>query len=123
VTGQPRTSGRRAGQPAPARRGQVIPLHPARVDDDGAVDGAVDDGVFALAAAAAGAALELHLGRSALAPATVRAYRRQARAHLAWLAEHATEHPDASAGAWAQPEELTWRPLRRCATTASSWAW
>ena len=49
----------------------------------------------AQAAAQAHAALTRYLDRCALAANTVRAYRRQAAAYVAWLAAHAADHPDA----------------------------
>lgn len=96
MTGQPAPV-----SPRPARRGRVVPLRPAGGaapvgDNDGRGE---HDGQSELeaAGAAAWAALERHLDRCALAAATVRAYRRQARAYLDWLAEHPGEHPDAFA--------------------------
>lgn len=41
------------------------------------------------------AKLDRHLGQSKLADQTTRAYRRQAGAYTAWLAEHAEDYPDA----------------------------
>ena len=47
------------------------------------------------AAEAALSAAHRHLDRCKLAPNTVKAYKRQTHAYLAWLAEHAGEHLDA----------------------------
>jgi integrase len=47
------------------------------------------------AAEQAQAALNRYLDRCALAANSVRAYRRQAAAYVAWLTEHAHDHPDA----------------------------
>jgi site-specific recombinase XerD len=58
----------------------VVPIHPA-----------------AAAAGRALAALSAHLGRCKLAPTTVAAYRRQAAAYTAWLADHPDGHGDAFA--------------------------
>ncbi|MFD1939581.1 MULTISPECIES: tyrosine-type recombinase/integrase [Nonomuraea] len=41
------------------------------------------------------AAIERYLDRCKLSPHTVKAYRRQCAAYVAWLAEHAAAHPDA----------------------------
>ncbi len=41
------------------------------------------------------AALHRHLDRCALAANTTKAYRARARAYATWLAQHASEHPDA----------------------------
>jgi len=46
------------------------------------------------AAGQALAAVHRHLDRCKLAPNTARACRRRARACTAWLAGHASEHPD-----------------------------
>jgi integrase len=47
------------------------------------------------AATAARIAVERYLDRCSLAEHTIRAYRRQCAAYVAWLGEHAGEHPDA----------------------------
>ncbi|HEX4815360.1 MAG TPA: tyrosine-type recombinase/integrase [Nonomuraea sp.] len=47
------------------------------------------------AAAQALAAIDRYLDRCKLSPNTVRAYRRQCAAYVAWLGEHAAQHPDA----------------------------
>lgn len=65
-------------------------LHPAGAGDTGPAE-------LEATAAAAGVALERHLDRCALAPRTVTAYRRQARAYLDWLTSNAGAHPDAFA--------------------------
>ena len=57
----------------------VVPLHP---DTAAAADQAL-------------AATSRYLGRCKLAENTVTAYRRQATAYVAWLAQHAGDHPDA----------------------------
>ena len=61
----------------------VVPLRPA---DDGAA-----------AAREALAAVYRHLDRCKLSASTVKAYKRQAAAYVAWLAGHAGAHGDASA--------------------------
>lgn len=67
--------------PADAR--SVVPLRP-------------DTDALAAAETALGA-VHRHLDRCKLAANTVKAYRRQTRAFVAWLAERAGEHPDAFA--------------------------
>jgi integrase/recombinase XerC len=63
------------------------------------------------AAAEAGlAALGRHLDRCKLAGNTRKAYRRQAAAYVAWLGDHADEHPDAFADlAGAEAAVTAWR--------------
>ena len=90
MTGQLEQPGQNPQRPAgPRRRGRVVALHAAGSSDGRAA--------LEAAAGSAWAAFDRHLGRCALAAATVTAYRRQARAYLAWLAEHADGHPDAFA--------------------------
>jgi site-specific recombinase XerD len=63
-----------------------------------------------------------YLDRCGLAANTVRAYRRQAAAYRAWLAEHTGEHPDAFADAVGAEAAVTrWRRhlLERKASPAS----
>ncbi|RSN53331.1 tyrosine-type recombinase/integrase, partial [Actinomadura sp. WAC 06369] len=67
-------------------------------DVAGAIAPAPAGGPMGDVAAAAARALDAahrHLDRCALAANTVRAYRRQTAAYIAWLAEHADRHPDA----------------------------
>jgi integrase/recombinase XerC len=80
------------------------------------------DAEFAQAAEQAHAALGRFLGRCALATNTVRAYRRQATAYLAWLTASAADHPDAFADTVGAEAAVTaWRRhlLRRKASPAS----
>ncbi|MEV5707975.1 tyrosine-type recombinase/integrase [Actinoallomurus sp. NPDC052274] len=62
----------------------VVPLRPDRHDS-------------LAAAKVALSALDRHLGRCKLAANTIKAYKRQARAYLTWLTEHAANYPDAFA--------------------------
>jgi hypothetical protein len=62
----------------------VVPLRPGQHDPLAAAEVALS-------------AVHRHLDRCKLAPNTVKAYKRQARAYLAWLTEHAADHPDAVA--------------------------
>jgi hypothetical protein len=74
------------------------------------------------AAKRAHTALTGFLDRCGLAANTVRAYRRQAAAYRAWLAEHTGEHPDAFADAVGAEAAVTaWRRhlLRRKASPAT----
>jgi integrase len=74
------------------------------------------------AAKRAHTALTRFLDRCVLAANTVRAYRRQAAAYRAWLAEHTGEHPDALADAVGAEAAVTaWRRhlLRRKASPAT----
>ena len=77
---------------------RIVPLHPG--------GGTPTD----TAAAAARATLARYLNRCRLAPNTVTAYRRQTAAYLAWLREHAADHPDAFADAVGAEAAVTaWR--------------
>ncbi|GAA4607752.1 tyrosine-type recombinase/integrase [Actinoallomurus liliacearum] len=62
----------------------VVPLRPGADDPLAAAEAALS-------------ALDRHLDRCKLAANTVKAYKRQTRAFVAWLAERAVEHPDAFA--------------------------
>jgi site-specific recombinase XerD len=65
------------------------------------------------AAGQALAAVHRHLDRCKLAPNTVKAYRRQISACTAWLAGHASEHPDAFADlVGAEAAVTAWRRHR-----------
>jgi integrase len=77
--------------------GSVVPLRPGH------------DSPLA-AAEAALTAIHRYLDRCKLAPNTVKAYQRQTRAYLAWLTEHAADHPDAFAdGVGAEAAVTAWR--------------
>ncbi len=82
----------------------------------------VAEAEVARAAERAHAAFARYLDRCGLAANTVRAYRRQAAAYRAWLAEHTGEHPDAFADAVGAEAAVTrWRRhlLERKASPAS----
>jgi integrase len=68
---------------SPTGPATVVPLRPAA-------------GLSA-AAGTALAAVHRHLARCKLAASTVKAYKRQTRAYVTWLDEHAADHPDAFA--------------------------
>jgi site-specific recombinase XerD len=77
---------------------------------------------IAQAAEQAHAALTRYLDRCGLAANTVRAYRRQAAAYVAWLAAHAADHPDAFTDVVGAEAAVTrWRRhlLQRKASPAS----
>jgi site-specific recombinase XerD len=62
----------------------VVPLHPGQLDPLAAAEGALT-------------AAHRYLDRCKLAANTVKAYKRQTRAYLAWLTTRAADHPDAFA--------------------------
>lgn len=75
----------------------------------------------AAAADTALAAAERYLDRCKLAGETKTAYRRQNRAYVAWLAEHAGEHPDAFADVVGAEAAVTaWRKTLLTAKAAPS---
>src|SRR6266536_2541486 len=80
------------------------------------------DPEVAQAAELASTALTRHLDRCGLAANTIRAYRRQAAAYVAWLAANAADHPDAFADTVGAEAAVTrWRRhlLQRKASPAS----
>ncbi len=94
-----------AGQVASA---EVVPLHP--------------DADATAAAGQALAAVERYLDRCKLAANAAKAYRRQCTAYVAWLGEHAADHPDAFTDVVGAEAAVTaWRRhlLRRKASPAN----
>ena len=75
-----------------------------------------------VAAGAALAGFEAHLGRCSLAAETVRAYRRAGRRYVEWVLEHVQEHPDAFAdvvGAEAAVKGWRWALLNQRAAAST----